>query len=54
MTGQALYRTIKKFLVSVKVDILDYSGQGGNGAGLVAGKNQRLSVHALKVNSKAL
>ena len=54
LSGQSLYRTIKEFLVSVGIDISDCRGQGYYGAGAVAGKNQGLSAHVLRVNPKAL
>ena len=54
LSGQSLYRTIKEFLVSVGIDISDCRGQGYDGAGAVAGKNQGLSAHVLRVNPKAL
>ena len=53
MSGQSLYRTIKEFLVSVGKDISDCRGQGYDGAGAVAYKNQGLSAHVLIVNVKA-
>ena len=54
MSGQSFFRTIKQFLVSVGIDISDCRGQGYDGAGAVAGKNQGLSAHVLRVNPKAL
>ena len=54
MSGQPLYRTIKEFLVSVGIDISDCREQGYDGAGAVAGKNQGLSAHVLRVNPKTL
>ena len=54
LSGQSLYRTIKEFFVLVDIDISDCRGQGYDGAGAVAGKNQGLSAHALRVNPKAL
>ena len=54
MGGQSLYRTIKEFFVSVEIDISDCRGQGYDGVGAVAGKNQGLSVHVFRVNPKAL
>ena len=41
-------------MVSVGIDISDCRGQGYDGAGAVAGKNQGLSAHVLRVNPKAL
>ena len=54
MSGQSLYRTIEEILVLVVIDISDCRGQGYDGAGAVAGKNQGLSAHVLRVNPKAL
>ena len=54
LSGQSFYRTIKEFLVSVGIDIYDCRGKGYDGAGAVAGKNKRLSVHVLRVNPKIL
>ena len=54
LSGQSLYRTIKEFLASAGIDISDCRGQDYDGAGAVAGKNQGLSVHGLRVNPKAL
>ena len=52
LSGQSLNRTSKKFLVSVGIDISDCRGQGYDGAGAAAGKNQGLSARALRVNLK--
>ena len=54
MSGQSLYRTIKKFLVSVGIDVSDCRGQGYDGAGADAGKNQGLLALVLRVNPKKL
>ena len=54
LSGQSLYTTIKEFLVSVGIDFSDCRGQGYDGAGADAGKNQGLSAHVLRVNPKAL
>ena len=54
LSGQSLYRTIKEFLVLVDIDISDCRGQGYNGTGTVADKNQGLSAHVISVNPKAL
>ena len=54
LNGQSLYRTIKEFLVSVGIDISDCRGQGYDGAGAAAGKNQGLPAHVLRENPKAL
>ena len=54
LSGQSLYRTIKEFLVLVGIDISDCRGQGYNGTGRVADKNQGLSAHVIRVNPKAL
>ena len=40
LSGQSVYRTIKKFLVSVGIDISDFRRQSYDKAGVVAGKNQ--------------
>ena len=50
MTGESLYRTIKKFVI----DIADCRGQGCDRAGAITGKNQGLSAHVLRVNPKTL
>ena len=52
--GQSLYGTIKEFLVLVGIDFSDCRGQGYDGAGPVAGENQGLSSHVLRVNPRAL
>ena len=54
LSGQSLYRTIKEFLVLVGIDISDCREQGYAVAGAVAGKDQGLSAHVLRVNPKAL
>ena len=54
LSGPSLYRTIKKFLVSVGIDISDCRGEGYDGAGVAAGKSEGLSAHVLRVNLKAL
>ena len=54
LSCQSLYRIIKKFAVSVGIDISYYIGQGYDGAGAVSGKNRGLSTHVLRVNPKAL
>ena len=54
LSGHSLYRTIKEFFVSVGIDISDCRGQGYDEAGAVAGKNQGLSAHVLRVIPKAL
>ena len=41
-------------MVLVGIDISDYKGQGYDGAGAVAGMNQGLSAHVLRVTPKAL
>ena len=41
-SGQSLYRTVKEFLVSVGIYVSDCRGQGYDGAGAAAGKNQGL------------
>ena len=41
-------------MVSVGIDISDCRGQGYDVAGAVAGKNEGLSVHVLRINPKAL
>ena len=54
MSGQSLYGTIKEFLVSVGIDILDCRIQGYDGAGAAVSNNHELSVHAPRLNPKAL
>ena len=54
VSGQSLHRTINAFLDSLDIDISDSRGQGCDGAETVAGKNQRLSADALRVNPKSL
>ena len=39
LTGVGLYQTINEFLGSVGLDILDGTGQGYDGTGAVAGKD---------------
>ena len=54
LSGQSLLKTIKEFLDSHGIDISDCRGEGYDGAGAVAGKNQGLGAHFLRMNSKAL
>ena len=54
LSCQSLYRTIKKFLISVGIDISYCIGEVYDGAGAIAGKNRGLSLHLLRVNPKAL
>ena len=53
LSGQSLHRTVKEFSDSVGVDIFYSTGQGYDEAGAVAGKNQGLSSHVLKINTKS-
>ena len=55
LSGQSLYSNYieQELLGSLGKDISECRGQGYNGVGAVAGKNQRLSAHALGVNPKA-
>ena len=50
LSGQSLYKTIKGLLVSVELVLFDCRQQGYDQAGAVAGKNQGLSAHVLRVN----
>ena len=52
LSGQSLYKTIKRFLVSLELVFFDCRKQGYDEAGAVAGKNQGLSAHVLRVNQK--
>ena len=54
LSGQSLFKTVKGFLDSNGIKISDCRGQGYDGAGAVAGKNQGLAAHFLRINSKAL
>ena len=54
LSDQLLFKTIKEFLDSNGIDISYCRGQGYDGAGAVAGKNQGLAAHFLGINSKAL
>ena len=54
LSGQSLYRTINEFLDSVGVDISNCRGKSYDEVGTVAGKDQGLSAHVLRVNPKAL
>ena len=53
-SGQSLFKTIKEFLYSDGIDVSDWRGEGYVGAGAVAGKNQGLAAHVLRINSEAL
>ena len=54
LSDQSLFKTIKEFLDSNGIDISDCKGQGYDSAEAVAGKNQGLAAHFLRINSKAL
>ena len=54
LSGQSLFRTIKGFLDSNRMDISECMGHGYDGAAAVAGKNQGLAAYVLRINSKAL
>ena len=54
LSGQSLFKTSREFLDSNGIDISDCMGQSYDGAGAVAGKNQGLDAHFLRINSKAL
>ena len=54
MSGQSLLKTIKELLDSNGIDISHCRGQGYDGGGVVAGKNQGLTAHFLRINSKVL
>ena len=54
LSGESLFKTIKEFLDNNDIDISDCGGQGYDGARAVAGKNQGLTAHVLRLNSKAL
>ena len=54
LKGVGLYQTIKEFLESVGLHILDCCGQRYDGAGTLAGKDKGLQTQIRRVNSKAL
>ena len=54
LSDQLLFKTIKEFLDSNGIDISYCRGQGYDGAGAVAGKNQGLAARFLRINSKTL
>ena len=54
LSGHSLFKTIKEFLDSNDIDISDCRCQSYDIAGAVAGKNQGLAAHFLKINSRAL
>lgn len=54
LTGAGLCKKSNTFLRSVGLDILDCLGEGYNGTGAAAGKNEWLLVQVCRINSKVL